>query len=192
MEIREPYGLPGFVDAHPDFDALGPGCRISEGASVMRGPVRPDRGVRLGAGVMLFRDVRLVIGSLDENPTADLRLGDRVVVNVGAYLSGEGGLFLDDDVLVGPHAKLLSAGHVIDGHDPIIARNPLTYAPIRVGVGAWVGAGAIVLQGVQIGAGAVVGAGAIVTDDVPAYAIVVGNPARLVRYRKGFEPEGRG
>jgi acetyltransferase-like isoleucine patch superfamily enzyme len=56
-------------------------------------------------------------------------------------------------------------------------------------MGAWIGAGACVLQGRQIGMGAVVGAGAVVTRDVEPFSIVAGNPARFMRWRKGFEPK---
>lgn len=55
--------------------------------------------------------------------------------------------------------------------------------PVAIGHDVWIGHGAIVLPGRTIGTGAVVGAGAIVTRDVAPYAIVVGNPARLVRQR---------
>ncbi len=52
-----------------------------------------------------------------------------------------------------------------------------------IGHDVWIGTGAIIMQGVQVGTGAVIGAGAIVTRDVPPYAIVGGNPARLIRMR---------
>ena len=55
--------------------------------------------------------------------------------------------------------------------------------PIRIGAGCWLGDNVTILEGVEIGDGAVVGAGAVVTKSVPAYAIAVGNPARVVRYR---------
>jgi acetyltransferase-like isoleucine patch superfamily enzyme len=52
-----------------------------------------------------------------------------------------------------------------------------------IGNDVWIGRSAIIISGVNIGNGAVVGAGSIVTKDVPNYAIVVGNPARIIRYR---------
>jgi chloramphenicol O-acetyltransferase type B len=56
-----------------------------------------------------------------------------------------------------------------------------------VGHDVWIGRSAIIMSGVKIGNGAVVGAGAIVTKDVPPYAIVAGNPAKLIRFR--FSPD---
>ena len=55
--------------------------------------------------------------------------------------------------------------------------------PITIGHDVWIGANSIIVSGITIGTGAVVAAGAIVTKDVPAYAIVAGNPARVLRYR---------
>ncbi|WP_311030059.1 CatB-related O-acetyltransferase [Mesorhizobium koreense] len=55
--------------------------------------------------------------------------------------------------------------------------------PIRVGNDVWIGRRAVILSGVTIGDGAIIGAGAVVTKDVPPYAVVVGNPARVARYR---------
>ena len=52
--------------------------------------------------------------------------------------------------------------------------------PIRIEDGAWIGAGAIILAGVTVGQKSIVGAGAVVTRDVPPYAIVAGNPAKVL------------
>lgn len=60
------------------------------------------------------------------------------------------------------------------------------FAQIKIGNDVWIGARAIILDGVTIGDGAIVGAGAIVTRDVPPYAVVGGVPAKILRYR--FEP----
>ncbi len=59
----------------------------------------------------------------------------------------------------------------------------ISKGPVRIGHDVWIGAGAQVLSGVTIGDGAIVAAGAIVTRDVVPYAVVAGNPARLIRYR---------
>lgn len=178
----EPTGFPPHASAHPGIDALGAGCRIGPSVTVFR-PLNPHAEARilLGNEVVLFDHVRLLLG---ETPAA-LELHDRVIVNVGCYLSGEGGLLVEEDVLLGAHVRLLSAGHAIHGHDPVVARNPITYGPIRIGRGAWIAAGATVLEGLTIGEGAVVGAGSVVTQDIPPFAVAVGNPARVVRYREG-------
>ncbi len=63
----------------------------------------------------------------------------------------------------------------------------LTRGPVRIGNDVWIGSRAIILSGVSIGDGAVIGAGAVVARDIPAYAIAVGNPARVLRLR--FAPD---
>lgn len=60
-------------------------------------------------------------------------------------------------------------------------------APIKIGNDVWIGIDAVIFDGVNIGDGAIIGAGAVVTKDVPAYAVVVGVPAKILRYR--FEPD---
>ncbi len=175
-------GIPEVTAHHPGIDRLGAGCRIAPSVTVCR----LDDGSRpliiLGERVSLYEGVRLVVGDA-LGPQAGLYLGDDTIVNAYAYLSGEGGLEVGPEVLIGPHAMLLSAGHGIAGQGPIRA-NPLTYGRIRIERGAWIGAAAILLPGVTVGAGAVVGAGSVVTRDVPAGAVVVGNPARILRYRQ--------
>lgn len=185
MTIAEPLGLPPFADRLAGVDRIGAGCRIAAGVTVFREVnAHPNAGIFLGDHVVLFDHVRLLLGAADTR----LELGNRVVINVGAYVSGEGGLHVADDVMVGPHARFLSAGHGIHGEDPVIARNSITGHPIRVGRGAWIGAAATLLDGVDVGEGAVVGAASVVTRDVPPFAVVVGNPARVVHFRDGHAP----
>ena len=181
-------GLPDVCKVFAGVDILGTGARLAEDVSIYRN--RADDGlIAVGAGAVLHRSVRLVIGGMEGGGAASLAIGARTHVNVGAYLSGEGGLEIGDDVLIGPYARILSAGHEIDGSKPVIAHEALTFARIVVRDGAWIGAGATVLQGVTIGRGAVVAAGAVVTQDVPDFAIVTGIPARFLRYRKAFAPQ---
>ena len=176
-------GVPDTTSAFPGVDQLGAGCRIDPTVSVMRFGERSDV-VQLADAVSLYAQTRLVLGDVTADPCVGIRIGARTIVNVGAYLSGEGGLEIGEDVLIGPHAKLLSAGHAIDEGDVVIARNRITRARIVVEDGAWIGAGAMVLEGVRIGRGAVVAAGALVRQDVPAGMVAAGMPATLVRARR--------
>lgn len=177
-------GIPDFTLSHAGVDVLGADCRIDPSVSVMRFGQRADV-LCLADGVSLYAYTRLVLGDVVADPCVGIRIGARTIVNVGAYLSGEGGLEIGEDVLIGPHAKLLSAGHAIDEGDVIIARNRITRDKIKVGDGAWIGAGAVILEGVTIGRGAVVAAGALVRQDVPDGMVAAGMPARLLRSRRG-------
>ena len=182
-------GVPEVTHSHVGIDCMGDGCRIDPTVSVMRFSQR-DGVICLAQDVSLYANTRLVVGDVVADPAVGIRIGARTIVNVGCYLSGEGGLEIGDDVLIGPHAKLLSAGHAIDEGDVIIARNSITRARIAVGDGAWIGAGAIVLEGVRIGRGSVVAAGALVRQDVPDGMVAAGMPARLIRLRRSGQFDG--
>ena len=62
--------------------------------------------------------------------------------------------------------------------------------PIKIGNHVWVGAGATILKGVTVGDHAIIGGGSVVNKDVPPYAVVVGNPARVVKYLAPEKFEG--
>lgn len=79
-----------------------------------------------------------------------------------------------------PFNSLWDEFHYINGH-------PWSKGDVIIGNDVWIGRGATILSGVTIGDGAVIGTNAVVTKDVPPYAIVAGNPARIVKYR--FEQE---
>jgi maltose O-acetyltransferase len=86
---------------------------------------------------------------------------------------------LGDHVLLGPAVQIYTATHPLDAAE---RRSGIEGAkPVTIGNDVWIGGGAIVLPGVSIGDRAVIGAGAVVTKDVPADAVVAGNPARVVR-----------
>ena len=108
----------------------------------------------------------------------NLRFGRNVFVNHGCTAMDFGGIDIGDDVMIGPNVQLLSSGHPLD---PETRRSQVTRAPIRIGRGVWIAAGAIVLQGVTVGDDAVVAAGAVVTKDVPPRTLVAGVPAQFIR-----------
>jgi acetyltransferase-like isoleucine patch superfamily enzyme len=109
---------------------------------------------------------------------ANLRFGRNVFVNHGCTAVVVGGIEIGDDVMLGPNVQLISGGHALE---PETRRSVCTSAPVVIGRGVWVGAGASILQGVTVGDDAVVAAGAVVTKNVPPRTLVGGVPARVLR-----------
>jgi maltose O-acetyltransferase len=94
-------------------------------------------------------------------------------------------------VMMGPDCVLFSNNHRFDRLDiPMREQGWCEQSPVIIEGDVWIGTRVIILPGRRIGAHAIVGAGAVVTRDVPPYAIVGGNPAKIVGWRK--EPEGGG
>ncbi|MEU6845619.1 DapH/DapD/GlmU-related protein [Streptomyces sp. NPDC046716] len=108
----------------------------------------------------------------------NIRVGRNVFVNQCCRFNDVGGIDIDDEVMLGPNVSLITSGHPLD---PARRRTGITSAPIRIERNVWVGASAVILQGVTIGADAVVAAGAVVTRDVPARSVVAGVPATVIK-----------
>jgi virginiamycin A acetyltransferase len=109
------------------------------------------------------------------------QIGSNVWVSVGSYIDYAE---IGDSVLIGPYGVLLAGGraHRFDRLDiPIKDQGNLPKKPLQVGVGAWIGAHATVMA--TVGEHAIVGAGSVVTKEVPAYAVVAGNPAKILYMR---------
>jgi acetyltransferase-like isoleucine patch superfamily enzyme len=104
----------------------------------------------------------------------DVRIGDRVTVKSGVQLWD--GVELEDDVVVGPNATFTNDDF------PRSKKPPSAFLRTIIKAGASIGANATILPGLTVGRNAMVGAGAVVTQDVPANALVVGNPAFINGY----------
>lgn len=131
---------------------------------------------------VLARHHGLLVGDYSYGSLLDPAMCDPLTT-IGRYVS------------IGPAVRRFGAAHPLDA----LSMHPLWYNP-RLGLAdehedverspceiadeSWIGAGAVILPGCRrVGTGAVVGAGSVVTRDVPDFAVVVGNPARVVRYR---------
>jgi acetyltransferase-like isoleucine patch superfamily enzyme len=119
-----------------------------------------------------------------------IMIGNNVVIRPGTFLFadptfGGGGIVIEDDVLIGPGVHFYTNNHEFsDITKPIIQQGyppPNANDSIVVQYGAWIGARAIILPGVTICKNSVVGAGSVVTRDVPAFTVVVGSPARVLK-----------
>ena len=114
--------------------------------------------------------------------SSKVTLGDNSGIGINASLSGK--VLIGDNVMMGPCCTFYSRNHAFDRLDiPMCEQGYQDEKPIIIGDDVWIGGHVIVLPGVHVGNGAILAAGAVVTKDVPEYAIVGGNPARVIKYR---------
>ncbi len=145
------------------------------------GPVELDEGAMLFDGCML-----------ETGKGGSIRVGAHSRVHRGAHLIAyESAIRIGRDVGIAQNCALYSYNHGVAPGAPISAQPLQSAGPIVIDDGAWLGVGVIVLDGVRVGAGAVIGAGSVVVRDVPEGAVACGNPARIVRMRAGAaRPQG--
>ena len=161
---------------HPGFSS-GEGCYLADGVNVYQDA---DGGaVSLGDGVQLHENNTLQTGA-----GGTISIGSNTHVQprcqFSAYL---GSIAIGDNVEIAPQCAFYPYNHGMEPNE-LIQEQPLTSkAGIRVGDGAWLGYGAILLDGASVGRGAVVAAGAVVSGQIPDMAIAAGAPARIVGTR---------
>jgi acetyltransferase-like isoleucine patch superfamily enzyme len=125
-------------------------------------------------------DSCLSFGTVLSNPTAEIGRG----VYVGLYCC-LGDVTLGDDVLLGSHVSVVNGGsqHGTERLDIPVREQPGVWARVTIGRDTWVGDRAVIMA--DVGAHCVIGAGSVVTKPIPDYAVAVGSPAKVIRYRHG-------
>jgi virginiamycin A acetyltransferase len=125
-------------------------------------------------------DCHISFGTVFSHPTA--AIGRSVYIGVYCCL---GDITLEDDVLLGSHISIMNGGaqHGIERLDLPIREQPGIWPRITIGEDSWIGDRAVVLA--NVGKHCVIGAGSLVTKPIPDYAIALGVPAKVVRYRQG-------
>jgi acetyltransferase-like isoleucine patch superfamily enzyme len=104
----------------------------------------------------------------------DVCIGDRVTVKSGVQIWD--GIIIEDDVFIGPNVTFTN------DRLPRSKIYPKEFSKTIIKAGASIGANATILPGLSIGVRAMVGAGTVVTKNVPDYAVVVGNPGKIIKY----------
>lgn len=107
-----------------------------------------------------------------------ITFGNNVFINHSFTCMSIGGVTFGDNVQLGPNVTIVTDNHDFDNRYVLKCRS------VTVGNNAWIGANATLMPGVTIGENAVVAGGAVVTKDVPANAIVGGNPAKVIKMLK--------
>jgi acetyltransferase-like isoleucine patch superfamily enzyme len=153
------------------------GCKLAEGPA------------GLGSRTTLVMEERVEIGALRITP-ARLEIGAHSYVRSGGHLNlvSSIGRFcsIGSDCYIGQekntHPSDWVSTHPFQ-HEVAALRYDPPQTLTEIGHDVWIGHSAMIMEGVKVGTGAIVGTRALVTQDVPPYAVVVGTPARVVRYR---------
>ncbi len=126
---------------------------------------------RIAEGVTLWYPYRIIIGN-------------HVTLNEFVYLSGYGGIKIDKGVRIGTKSTFITSDHKFDRLDVPIKDQGIVAGMIHIKKNVWIGSNVTILKGVTVGEDAVIAAGSVVTRNVPNRAIVVGVPAKVIKYRE--------
>jgi len=162
------------------FGRIGTGTRLA----FPQGTVFGEPWIHLGDHCIIGEQVTLTAGmmpGLDLGPDPVLRLGNGVVLGRGSHVIASQPVVFGDDVFCGPYVYVTSDNHSYDDPDQPVGRQWPRSAPVEIGSGSWLGAGAVILPGARLGRNVVVAAGAVVRGEIPDHCVVAGAPARVVR-----------
>jgi len=163
---------------HMDNIRLGPSVYVDRFTRLHASVARID----LGPGTRVMRGAYLCSYVSNAQPGEGIVTGTNCWIGVDAVLSsGQGGIFLGDNVLIAAQTVLVCGNHDFEKLDMATLDQSYTGRAIRIGNNAWIGAHVVILGGVTIGEHAVVAAGAVVNADVEPYTVVGGVPARVLK-----------
>lgn len=104
---------------------------------------------------------------------------------IGRFSKLYGPVHIGDNVMMGPYCTIYTQNHKYsDTSRPMNQQGFDEEKPVYIGNDVWIGGHVMILPGVNIGNGCIVGGGSVVTRDVPDYAVIGGNPAKILKYRK--------
>lgn len=176
---------------HPHKIRLGDNVVVDDNC-LLDAKGNTNQGITIGSGVFIGRN------SILSCKNGDIELADGANVGFNCEIFSASRVTVGRDTLLAAYCYLIGGDHDFsDGSQPVIAQDRRSRG-VTIGAGAWLGAGAKILDGVVLGDGAVIGASAVVRTAVPAGAIAVGVPARIVGQRPSTSPgrpepaEGRG
>lgn len=154
---------------------LGKGATIGTYAQLScrdQGSIQIGNGSDIGSFVIL-----------ETQKNGSITLGNNTCLNAFCVVYGAGGVTIGNNTRIACHTVIVSSSHVFDDPTRDIHVQGITAKGITIGDDVWIGAGVRIVDGVTIGDHAVIGAGAVVTKSIPANAVAVGVPARVIRLR---------
>ena len=157
------------------IDTLGENVFIEKNVKILRFP----KNVQIGNQVVLKEGARICSCNQD----AKINIGENTTFGYHSFLFSSESIEIGNNCLIAPFVYIVDSDHNIE-KGKLINEQPNSTAPVKIGNDVWIGTGAKILKGVSIENGAVIAAGAIVRNDVKAYEIHGGIPAKKISDRK--------
>lgn len=164
---------------HPHKIEIGRGVAVNDFA-VLDAYGGENSGIQIGAETLISRNAVL------NSKGGQIEIGSRTNIGMMSIIfSRDCRVKVGNDVLVSAYCYLMGGGnHSIDRTDLPISRQGAECRGIEIGDNVWLGAGVRVMDGCSIGRDSVVGTNSFVNQDIPAFAIAAGSPARIIKMRK--------
>jgi acetyltransferase-like isoleucine patch superfamily enzyme len=111
-----------------------------------------------------------------------IKIGNNVLIGVGNWIDGSGGVEIEDEVILAPYCVIASSKHTFK--DNSATRGQCKLAPVKIGFGSWIAANVTISAGVTIGSGSLVACNSAVVKNIPSNVIAGGVPAKIISERK--------
>lgn len=168
----------GIVLRKPGHIRLGNNVAIDDYV-MLDGCCEGETAIRIGNKVIISK------ACVIQAKTGPLKIGDCCDIGAHTIISSISSITLAPSVLIAGNCYIGGARyHMADMEVPVMDQGIYSRGPVSIGEGTWIGASSTILDGVSIGKGCVIGAGSLVTKDVPDFAVAIGVPARVLRYRE--------
>ncbi len=156
---------------------LGRGSYLDQGVYLHACP----GGIHIGEGSFVMHHAELHVYNFRDLPRAGIWVGRDSLIGEFCLIRGPGGVRIGDRVYLSPGVHIYSSDHVFDDPERAFVDQGVICRGVTIEDDVWIGAQVVILDGVHIGPRSVIAAGAVVTQDVPAYSVAAGVPARVVR-----------
>lgn len=165
---------------HKNLVSVGRNFIIEDGSFINALSIN---GIEFGENVTIGRNSTIICTGVIKKKGIGIKIGNNTGINAHAYIGGQGGIYIGNNVIIGPYVKIFSENHIFDDlHRPIKEQGESRKGVI-IKDNCWIGAGVTILDGVIIESGVVVAAGSVVTKNVASYTIIGGIPAKLIKIR---------
>lgn len=165
---------------HSHFLRLGKSVIIEDYVTI---DALSKNGVVLGDNVKIARFSTVECTGVIRNIGEGISIGSNSAIGAYSYLGGQGGISIGDNVIMGPRVNIHSENHIFKNFAIPIRLQGETRQGIVIEDDCWVGAGTIFLDGSHVEKGCVVAAGSVVNKHFPAYSVLGGVPAKIIRSR---------